>query len=111
MGMGIGINVQNPDAGEIKGSLEDVACGVWFTSTGKSIPKILKFRDMAGEIHTVTNIHVISSEEKFYCGILSIEYECDTIMKDKKYYFRLVFYVERREWKILWKNGITIPSF
>lgn len=110
MGMGIGINDQTPDAGAVKGKMEEVACGVWFTSTGKSIPKILKFKDIEGKIHTITNIHVISEEEKFYCGIPSTEYECDTTIGERKYCFKLLFYLERKEWKILWKNS-TIPVF
>ena len=45
MSMGIGINSEQPDAGELKGRQEPVACGVWFTSEGVAMPKMLKFRD------------------------------------------------------------------
>ena len=38
MSMGIGINTQNPDEGELKRDLEEIACGVWFTSTGAVMP-------------------------------------------------------------------------
>ena len=45
MSMGIGINTQNPDEGELKRDLEEIACGVWFTSTGAVMPKLVKYQD------------------------------------------------------------------
>ena len=43
MSMGIGTNTQNPDEGELKRDLEKIACGVWFTSTGSVMPKLVKY--------------------------------------------------------------------
>lgn len=105
MGMGIGINAGQTDAGEIRGCQEPIACGVWFTSTGRILPKTIKFQDEEGMLHTLSDIHVITAEEKFYCGIPTVEFECDIMLQEKRYLFRLLFYVERMEWKILWKNG------
>ena len=48
MGMGIGINAQNPDEGLLKAKQESVACGVWFTSTGNSMPKLIKIKNEDG---------------------------------------------------------------
>lgn len=104
MGMGIGINAEEPDAGAIRGHQEPVACGVWYTSTGTAIPKLLKFQDDNGEIHTLTNLHVLSCEKKNYCGIPTLEYECDVMLRSRRYRFHLLFYIERQEWKVLWKN-------
>lgn len=104
MGMGIGINAGLPDAGEIKGFQEPIACGAWFTSTGRILPKTIKFQDEEGVLHTLSDIHVIHSEEKFYCGIPTMEFECDIMLHEIRYLFRLLFYVERMEWKILWKT-------
>ncbi len=72
MGMGIGINVHTPDAGKIRGRQEPVACGVWYTSTGTAIPKLIKFQGEDGEIRTLTNLHVLSFEKKNYCGIPTV---------------------------------------
>ncbi len=104
MSMGIGINDERPDAGTLRGRQEPVACGVWFTSTGTAVPKMIKFQDSEGQIHTLPNIHVISVEKKFYCGIPTIEYECDTVIGACRQQFSLLFYVERQEWKILWRR-------
>lgn len=102
--LGIGTNITNADAGEIKGIQEAIACGVWFTSRGRILPKSIKFEDKSGVYHTLSGIHVSSESKKFYCGIPTIEFECDTIYNDREIAFRLLYYVEENEWKILWKN-------
>lgn len=105
MGMGIGINDQHTDHGDIKGYQEAIACGVWFTSTGTVMPKMLKFQDDKGIIRMISNIHVISFERRNYCGIPTLEYNCDTMLEGRRYCFHLLFYTEKQEWKILWKNA------
>ena len=50
MSMGIGINTRNPDEGELKRDLEEIACMVWFTSKGAAMPKLVKYQDKAGMI-------------------------------------------------------------
>lgn len=103
MSMGIGTNSEQPDAGELKGRQEPVACGVWFTSEGVAMPKMLKFQDEEGMIHTISHIHVISSEKKHYCGIPLMEYQCNAEISGVCYPFCLIYYMERQEWKLLWK--------
>lgn len=104
MGMGIGINVHAPDEGVVKGRQEEVACGVWFTSTGVAMPKMIKYKDREGVIHTLSGIHVKSSRQKNYCGIPVWEYECDAVISGRCHTFFLLYYMERQKWQILWKN-------
>lgn len=104
MGMGIGINSSNPDAGQVKGRQQPIACGVWFTSTGRAMPKMIKYLDSEGCEQILNSIHVQSAEQKFYCGIPAIEYVCDAMTGTKKQEFRLLFYIERQQWRLLWKN-------
>ena len=68
MGMGIGTNTQKPDEGELKRNLDEIACGVWFTSKGTTIPKMVKYQDEEGLIHSITKIHEQKQEQKFYFG-------------------------------------------
>ena len=75
MSMGIGINTQNPDEGELKRDLEEIACGVWFTSTGAVMPKLVKYQDEEGLLHTISQIRVLTQDKKFYCGIPIQEYD------------------------------------
>ena len=45
MSMGIGINTQHADEGELQRKMEEIACGVWFTCRGAAIPKVIKYQD------------------------------------------------------------------
>lgn len=102
MGMGIGINDAAPDEGIIKGKQEPVACSVWFTSTGRIMPKIMKYQESDGEIVTIYHIHVISSAKKNYCGIPTVEFECESTKGRYLTKFRLYYYIERQEWTVMW---------
>ena len=93
MGMGIGTNAQNPDQGELTRKLEEIACGAWFTSKGTTIPKMVKYQDEEGLIHSITKIHVLTQEKKYYCGI-----------PIQEYLFRLYYYLETNCWKISWEG-------
>lgn len=103
MGMGIGINSEKPDEGEVRGWQEPVACYVWFTSNGQVIPKRLKYLDAEGCVQEIRGIHVVSSSEKNYCGIPTVEYDCSCVIGNREYTFRLLYYLERHIWKLLWK--------
>lgn len=104
MGMGIGINSQKPDEGRIRGRQNSVACYVWFTSRGEVMPKMIKFCDEDGEIHTIQHVHVVSREQKNYCGIPTLEFCCSAEIAAVRYDFLLLYYTERQEWKLLWKE-------
>ena len=104
MGMGIGTNAQNPDQGELTRKLEEIACGAWFTSKGTTIPKMVKYQDEEGLIHSITKIHVLTQEKKYYCGIPIQEYRCSTVLGNQEYLFRLYYYLETNRWKISWEG-------
>lgn len=104
MSMGIGINAQNPDEGELRRDLEAIACGVWFTSKGTVMPKMIKYQDNEGVIHRISRIRVITQEEKHYCGIPILEYRCSTVFMDREYLFRLYYYPKTNCWKISWET-------
>lgn len=104
MSMGIGTNAQKPDEGELKRNLEEIACGVWFTSTGAVMPKLVKYQDEEGLLHTISQIHVLTQEKKHYCGIPIQEYRCSTVLGAQEYRFRLYYYLESNRWKISWEG-------
>ncbi len=65
MSMGIGINARKPDEGKLnRENLREVACGVWFTSTGTAMPTMIKYEDDEGMIRSVGPIHVQTRGEK-----------------------------------------------
>ncbi len=101
MSMGIGTNAGTPDAGILHGQQRPVACGVWFTSAGTVMPKLLKFQDEQGIIRTVDHVRVMTAEKKHYCGIPVVEYRCSAEFDGLLHGFRLIYYTERQEWKLL----------
>ncbi|OUQ14542.1 hypothetical protein [Lachnoclostridium sp. An138] len=104
MSMGIGTNTQHADEGELKRRLEEVACGVWFTCKGAATPKMVKYQDEEGMIHSISPIQVLSKEKKYYCGIPIQEYRCRTVSGNQEYLFRLYYYMETNCWKLSWEE-------
>ena len=107
-GMGIGSDVQGRGAGKSGGRGEAGACGVWYTSTGTAIAKLIKVQGEEGESRTLTKLHVLSFEKKNYCGIPTVEYECDAVVDARRYLFHLLYYVEHQKWTVLWKSSQSI---
>ena len=105
MSMGIGTNTRKPDEGKLKrDDLREIACGVWFTSTGTAMPKMIKYQDDEGMIHSIAQIHVQSRDMKYYCGIPIHEYRCSMVAEGQEYLFRLYYYAEENRWKISWES-------
>ena len=100
MNMGIGTNAQHPDEGKLTREQSEVACGVWFTSTGNTLPKMIKYKDEEGMIRRIDRIRVLSREKKYYCGIPLQEYRCSTVYEDREYLFRLYYYMDTCCWKL-----------
>lgn len=94
-------NVFQTDSGSPRGSQYPIACTVWFTSTGRILPLSVKLRDSEGGFCILSNIRVLSSENKNYCGIRSVEYDCESEHRGMRIAFRLLYYVTRSEWKLL----------
>ena len=103
MGMGIGINTERPDEGQLRGRQEPVACYVWFTSTGRAMPRKLKYQNDDGSLSEIDHINVISESDKNYCVIPTIEYECSCEIKEIVYNFHLLYYLEDHKWAMYWK--------
>lgn len=92
------------DSGPAPVNTIPAACEIWFTSTGRVLPKLIKFPDETGNILTLSDFHVYHSERHFYCGIPSFVYYCKTILSKKRILFRLFFYPESCTWKLLWEE-------
>ena len=96
---------EHRDGNAQRENLCEVACGVWFTSTGTAMPKMIKYEDDEGMICSVGQIHVQTREKKYYCGIPIHEYRCSTVAQGKEYLFRLYYYAEENQWKLSWESG------
>jgi len=93
-------NIEVTKERAIKGRLRDAAVDCWFTSTGRSIPHLIKFENEEGQICTLNNIRVLKSEQKMYAGILTHKYVCQTVNNDTEKEFTLAYYPDESKWKL-----------
>lgn len=102
MGFRLGDIAEKTENGILNGTRQEIACDCYFTATGKSIPRWLRIRDeKTGEIHTIQGIESISSEEKCYCGIDTIEHVCRITLNDTKHLVKLIYTKETCKWVLI----------
>ncbi|MGI6070067.1 MAG: hypothetical protein ACOYBE_06525 [Blautia sp.] len=104
MAFGIGVNTERPDLGPLRGPQEDVACDCWFSSTGNTIPRMIKYQDKEGQIHRLEGIRVREIRRHRRCGISMVEYKCSVCVEGQEYKFLLMFHMEACQWKLIWEN-------
>lgn len=98
---GIGTNVTQTNAGELRGRQINIACKTWFTSTGSASPLSIKFEGDDGIIQIVPDICVMCAEDKNYSGIASKEFSCKAIIGGLMHEFKLIFYLEECRWVMI----------
>ena len=84
-----------------KGLQREIACDCWFTSKGKSIPQWIKVMDEQGMVHTIKEIEVLTTEEKAYIGIETVENLCRICVCGRKLLVKLIFTKENCRWAIV----------
>lgn len=98
MAFQIDFSLQDTDSGELCKRQLPVACGCWFTSTGKPIPRLIKFQDENGELQTIQTIRVDYQEEKRYSGIPFHEFGCRILFHGLWVQVRLLYMKEENRW-------------
>ena len=101
MGFRLGDIAQRTEHGMLRGIQREIACECWFTSQGKTIPKIIKVMDEEGIFHTIREIQVLTSEEKNYSGIPTVEHFCKINLGGRMETVKLVFTKESCKWVIV----------
>lgn len=101
MGFQLGDIIEKREHGILHGIQREIACGCWFTSNGKSIPKIIKVMDEEGLLHTVPDIELLTTEEKTYCGIQTVEHLCRIALRGKIGIVKLIYTKESCKWTII----------
>lgn len=79
-----------------------VACDCWFTSTGRQIPRLIKYDDPENGITQIPVSNILRTEEKLWGGTKSRTFHCHSVLGDIEYNYRLIFYLETAKWKIMW---------
>ncbi len=93
--------IESKEHGILKGIQREIACECWFTSSGRSIPKIIKVMDEEGILHTIRHIELLTSEEKTYCGIQTVEHLCKILLGGRTEVVKLVYTKENCKWTIV----------
>ena len=101
MGFAIGIEEEKLQEKAIRGIPQKVAADCWFTSTGKMIPRMIKYEDSDGVRHLLTNIEVLKSDEKYYAGIPLCRYDCRVMVDDRVQDFVLCYHPENHTWNMI----------
>ena len=101
MGFQLGDIAERTEHGVLRGIQRDIACECWFTSKGRSIPKIIKVMDEEGMLHTIREIQLLTSEEKTYSGIQTIEHLCRIRLDGRIETVKLVFTKENCKWALV----------
>lgn len=101
MGFRLGDIIEKTEQQAPKGIQREIACECWFTSRGKSIPQWIKVMDETGMLHTIREIEVMTTEEKAYSGIETVEHLCRITVEGRQTLVKLIFTKESLKWSIV----------
>ena len=102
MGFRLGDIAEKTEHGIINGSRQEIACDCYFSCTGKSSPRWIRIRDkVSGEIYTIHEIELLSTDKKRYCGIDTVEHICRLTVGDTKHLVKLIYTKESCKWELI----------
>lgn len=87
---------------EIKGRYQKVAVSCWYTTSGKSMPQLVKYEDSEGMVQCIRNIQLVKTEEKHFAGIWMRRYDCCAEDEGVMKYFTLLYHMEEATWDMVW---------
>lgn len=85
----------------VRGHYRKVAVGCWFTAKGRTFPKILKYEDDEGVLHTIDSIQILSRDKKNYAGIMAQKYDCRTEIEGRMVEFTLLYHPGENTWDMI----------
>lgn len=101
MGFRLGDIMDKTENGHLRGIQREIACECWFTSKGKTIPKIIKIMDGEGVLHTIRDVQLLTLEEKTYSGIQTVEHLCRVNIGGRMETVKLIFTKDSCKWTIV----------
>ena len=82
------------------GALIPVACQSWITSTGRVMPLWVCLEENYETIR-IRIRHIVSSEDRYECGILRKEFVCSAAVGGRQTAFKLIYHPLRCRWEML----------
>lgn len=86
---------------EVRGRQKRVAVDCWFTSTGRTMPHMMKFENEEGCRQVVDHIHVVKQEQKHYAGIYCHRFDCKALVNGVEREFTLLFHPKEHLWDLV----------
>ncbi|MDO5345765.1 MAG: hypothetical protein Q4E91_08480 [Lachnospiraceae bacterium] len=90
---------------EVRGRKRKVAVDCWFTSTGRTMPRMMKFENEDGCLQMVNNIRIIRREQKYYAGIYCQRFDCKATVDGVEREFILMFRPREHLWELILPDG------
>lgn len=101
MAFQIGDFTEQTNHGILHGIQREIACECWFTSQGRSIPKLIKIMDENGTLYTIRDIELITAENKNYSGIQTVEHLCRINIGGREAIVKLIYTKKNCRWSIV----------
>lgn len=86
---------------DIKGHRQKVAVDCWFTSTGRTMPRLVKYEDAEGKLQALRDIRIMRQDQKNYAGIYCRRFDCKTVVDGREQDFTLLFYPKEHIWDMV----------
>lgn len=93
--------MEKPREWTVQGRYHKVAVLCWFTSTGKAMPKIVKYEDENQCRHMLDQICVLKTDEKRYTGFVVQRYSCSAVINNRIQQFTLLYHPGENIWDMV----------
>ena len=81
---------------------QKVAVLCWYTSSGRTLPKMIRFENEEGERITIADIEVLETPKDREGLCVMQSYKCKTIQENKEITFLLLFHPGENIWELRW---------
>lgn len=98
-------DLQKSNTGFVRRQEMEIACSCWFTAKGKMLPLMFKYQDEQGEIHTIKEITVHSSEDKNFMGAAQVEFHVSINCQGIEIKTQLIYYKKDCRWTMVLGKG------
>lgn len=110
MGFVVSSGTETLEEREIRGHWQKVAVDCWFTSTGRAMPRMVKYEDQDGCLQVLRDIRVVKQEQKHYAGVCCQRFDCRTVIDHREYEFILLFHFREHTWDMILRQEISGPG-
>lgn len=85
----------------IRGRYQKVAVDCWFTSTGKTIPRMIKYEDCEGCVRTLREIQLLRNDKCCQAGMPVFRYDCLAAVNGREQRFTLLYHPGKNIWDMV----------